>query len=58
MRLEDMLTKKEAARLGKISDHTISAWLTQKRLRRFKMGSRTFVSKLDLEKLLRVKDVA
>ena len=57
MLLDDVVTKREAAELAHVSFHTISAWLTQKRLRRIKAGSRTLVLRSDLEKLLRIQEV-
>ncbi len=58
MLLDEVVSKQEAADLAHVSFHTISAWLTQGRLRRIKCGSRTLVAKSDLEKLLRVEETA
>ena len=50
--LGDVVTTKEAAGLLRLSHYTISAWLTQGKLRRIKVGSRTLIAKSDLEKIL------
>lgn len=50
--LGDVVTTKEAAELLKLSPYTIAAWLSQGKLRRIKVGSRTLIAKSDLEKLL------
>jgi excisionase family DNA binding protein len=50
--LGDVVSTQEAAALLKLSPWTIAAWLTQGKLRRIKVGSRTFIAKSDLEKLL------
>lgn len=50
--LGDVVTTREAAALLKLSPYTIAAWLSQGRLRRIKVGSRTLIAKSDLEKLL------
>ena len=52
MLLDEVVTTKEAAAMLKLSHYTISAWLTQGKLRRIKLGSRTLLAKSDLEKLL------
>jgi excisionase family DNA binding protein len=52
MLLGDVVTIKEGAALLKLSHYTIEAWLSQGKLRRIKVGSRTFIAKSDLEKLL------
>ena len=49
----DLVTTKEAAELLHVSPWTISAWLTQGKLRRIKAGSRTLLAKSDLEDFLR-----
>lgn len=53
MLIGDVVSKKEAAELLRVSHWTISAWLSQGKLRRIKAGSRTLIAKADLEKLLR-----
>lgn len=58
MHLEDLVTKKEGARLLGIAESTLNHWLTQKKLRRIKAGSRTLVSKTDLIALLTVEEAA
>jgi len=50
--LGDVVDTREAAALLKLSHWTISAWLSQGKLRRIKVGSRTLIAKSDLEKLL------
>lgn len=50
--LGDVVTTKEAAALLRLSHYTVSAWLSQGRLKRIKVGSRTLISKADLEKIL------
>jgi excisionase family DNA binding protein len=50
--LGDVVTTREAAELLKLSPYTIAAWLSQGKLRRIKVGSRTLIAKSDLEKLL------
>jgi excisionase family DNA binding protein len=50
--LGDVVTTREAAALLKLSPYTIAAWLSQGKLRRIKLGSRTLIAKSDLEKLL------
>ena len=52
MLIGDVVSKKEAAELLRVSHWTISAWLSQGKLRRIKAGSRTLIAKADLEKLL------
>jgi len=49
----DLLTTKEAAELLRVSPWTISAWLSQGKLRRIKAGGRTLIARADLEALLR-----
>ncbi len=51
--LDDVVSKREAAALGKVSHWTISAWLSQGKLKRIKCGSRTLISKADLERKIR-----
>jgi len=45
----------EAAALLHISRHTVEKWLSLKRLRRVKCGSRTLVDKRELATLLKVE---
>ena len=52
MLLGEVVTTKEAAALLRLSHYTISAWLSQGKLKRIKVGSRTLISKSALEKLL------
>jgi excisionase family DNA binding protein len=49
MLIDDLVTTKEAAQLLRVSPWTISAWLSQGKLRRIKAGGRTLISKADLE---------
>ena len=49
----DLLTTKEAAELLRVSPWTISAWLSQGKLKRVKAGGRTLIAKADLEAFLR-----
>ena len=46
--LEDLVDIPEGARLAHCSEHTLRAALRDKKLKRFKFGSRTLVSKTDL----------
>jgi excisionase family DNA binding protein len=47
--LETLLSVEEAARrLGGLSKYTVHAWLSQGRLRRTKVGTRTMISEHDL----------
>jgi excisionase family DNA binding protein len=48
----DLLTTKEAAELLRVSHWTISAWLSQGKLKRVKAGGRTLIAKSDLEAFL------
>jgi excisionase family DNA binding protein len=50
--LGDLVTTKEAAELLRLSHWTVSAWLTQGRLRRIKVGSRTLIARSQLEEIL------
>jgi excisionase family DNA binding protein len=45
----DLLTTKEAAELLRVSHWTVSAWLSQGKLKRTKAGGRTLIAKADLE---------
>jgi excisionase family DNA binding protein len=56
MQQGDMLTTKEAAELVRVSPWTIAAWLTQKKLKRYKAGGRTLIARRDLERLLNVDE--
>ncbi len=53
MLLGDLVTTKEAAELLRVSPWTVSAWLSQGKLRRVKAGGRTLIAKADLERFLR-----
>jgi excisionase family DNA binding protein len=55
---EDRLfsVKGAAAYLGGLSPYTISAWLSQGKLRRVKVGSRTMLRQSDLDKLIAAGD--
>jgi excisionase family DNA binding protein len=51
--VENLLSIEEAARrLGGISKWTVHAWLSQGRLRRTKVGSRTMIRESELEKII------
>jgi excisionase family DNA binding protein len=45
-----------ATYLGGLSPYTISAWLSQGKLRRVKVGSRTMLRQSDLDKLIAAGD--
>jgi excisionase family DNA binding protein len=45
----NLVTTKEAAELLRVSHWTISAWLSQGKLKRVKAGGRTLIAKADLE---------
>ena len=51
---EDRLfsVKDAAAYLGGLSPYTISAWLSQGKLRRVKVGSRTMLRQSELDRLI------
>jgi excisionase family DNA binding protein len=49
MLVGDLVSTKEAADLLRVSHWTISAWLSQGKLRRVKAGGRTLIAKSDLE---------
>jgi excisionase family DNA binding protein len=53
MQLGALLTTKEAAELVRVSPWTVSAWLSQGKLRRVKAGGRTLITKADLEAFVR-----
>jgi excisionase family DNA binding protein len=51
--LENLISVEEAAkRLGGISKWTVHAWLSQGRLRRTKVGSRTMIRESELQKVI------
>jgi excisionase family DNA binding protein len=52
MLVGDFVTTKEAAELLRVSHWTVSAWLSQGKLRRFKAGGRTLIARSDLEAFL------
>lgn len=52
----ELVNTKEAAELLRVSHWTISAWLSQGKLRRVKAGGRTLIAKSDLEAFLRRSD--
>jgi excisionase family DNA binding protein len=53
MLLGTLVTTKEAAELLRVSHWTVSAWLSQGKLRRVKAGGRTLIAKADLEAFVR-----
>jgi len=53
MLVGDLVSTKEAAALLRVSHWTISAWLSQGKLRRVKAGGRTLIAKADLEAFVR-----
>ena len=53
MLVEELVNTKEAAELLRVSHWTVSAWLSQGKLRRVKAGGRTLIAKSDLEAFLR-----
>jgi excisionase family DNA binding protein len=51
--VENLLSVEEAARrLGGISKWTVHAWLSQGRLQRTKVGSRTMIRESELQKMI------
>jgi excisionase family DNA binding protein len=52
MMVGTLVTTKEAAELLRVSHWTVSAWLSQGKLRRVKAGGRTLIAKGDLEAFL------
>ena len=52
MLVGDLLTTKEAAELLRVSHWTVSAWLSQGKLKRTKAGGRTLIARADLEAFL------
>ena len=53
MLVGDLVNTREAAELLRVSPWTVSAWLSQGKLRRVKAGGRTLIAKADLEAFLR-----
>jgi len=47
MLVGDLVTTKEAAELLRVSPWTVSAWLSQGKLRGVKAGGRTLIAKAD-----------
>jgi len=54
MQSGDLLTTKEAAEVLRVSHWTISAWLSQGRLQRTKVGGRTMINRADLLNVVEV----
>lgn len=53
MEMEELISIKEAARrLGGISPWTVRSWLSQRRLRRVKVGARTMIRASELARFL------
>ena len=55
MTLQDhpiLLTVSEASALLRLSPNTLQNWLSQGRLKRVKIGRRTFISRREVEELL------
>jgi len=52
MLVGDLVTTKEAAELLRVSHWTISAWLSQGKLKRVKAGGRTLIARTELEAFL------
>ena len=53
MNLDTLLSVEEAARrLGGLSKYTINTWLSQGKLRRTKVGSRTMIRESELERVI------
>ena len=51
--MENLLSVEEAAkRLGGLSKWTVNAWLSQGRLQRTKVGSRTMIRESELQKVM------
>lgn len=53
MLVGNLLTTKEAAEVLRVSHWTVSAWLSQGKLKRVKAGGRTLIAKSDLEAFLK-----
>lgn len=58
MNAGDLLTTKEAAQVLRVSPWTISAWLSQGKLRRTKVGSRTLIRESELDRFVREQNMA
>ena len=59
MELDRLLSIDEAAaKLGGLSKYTIHAWLSQGKLRRTKVGSRTMIQETELERFVREQNGA
>ena len=57
--MEQLLSIDEAAaKLGGLSKYTIHAWLSQGRLRKTKVGSRTMIRESELERFVREQNGA
>ncbi len=54
MQTGDLLTTKEAAEVLRVSHWTISAWLSQGKLQRTKVGGRTMINRADLATVIEV----
>lgn len=54
MREGDLLTTKETAELLRVSHWTVSAWLSQGKLKRVKAGGRTLIKRQDIERFVDV----
>jgi excisionase family DNA binding protein len=53
MHLDTLLSVEEAARrLGGLSKYTIHAWLSQGKIRRTKVGSRTMIRESELQRVI------
>jgi len=52
MLVGDLLTTKEAAELLRVSHWTVSAWLSQGKLKRTKAGGRTLIAMSEIEAFL------
>jgi excisionase family DNA binding protein len=55
MLLGDLVTKREAAELLRVSHWTVNNWLSSGKLGRVKFGSRTLLSRADLESFLQAR---
>lgn len=49
----DLLTTKEAAELLRVSHWTVSAWLSQGKLQRTKVGGRTLIRESELQRVIK-----
>lgn len=54
MQTGELLTTKEAAEVLRVSHWTISAWLSQGKLQRTKVGGRTMINRADLSTVIEV----